>query len=65
MFGQGEEADKIFVFWIFEVGPSNGVDLVRSMQHDGDLKHPSIKSDHVKHVAKWTTTACHVYHRTY
>src|SRR6202161_3696409 len=34
-------------------------------QHRGDLKHAWIMSDNIKHVAKWTTMACHVYNGTY
>jgi hypothetical protein len=30
--GQGDDADKVFVFKMFEVGPESGVNLVRRMQ---------------------------------
>jgi hypothetical protein len=63
--GQGDEADKVFVFKMSEVGPGSGVDLVRRMQPGGDLEHAWIMSNHVKRVAKWTTMACHVYDGTY
>lgn len=63
--GQGDEADKVFVFKMSEVGPGSGVDLVRRMQPSGDLEHAWMMFDHVKRVSKWTTMACHVYDGTF
>jgi hypothetical protein len=48
-----------------EVGPGSGVDLVKQMQSGGDLQDAWIMFDHVKHVKKWTTMACHVYDFAY
>jgi hypothetical protein len=48
-----------------EVGPCNGVDLVKQMQLGGDLQDVWIMFDHVKRIKKWTTMACHVYDSTY
>jgi hypothetical protein len=39
----------------------NGVGLVAQMQLKGDLENYWIMFDHVKHIAGWTTMACHVY----
>jgi hypothetical protein len=55
----------MFVFKMSEVGPANGVDLVRRMQPGGDLENAWIMSDHVKLVKGWTTMAAHVYDGTY
>ena len=63
--GQGDDADKVFVFKMSEVGPGSGVDLVRRMQPGGDLANAWIMSDHVKRVKGWTTMAAHVYDGTY
>jgi hypothetical protein len=63
--GQGDDADKVFVFKMSEVGPGSGVDLVRRMQPGGDLENAWIMSDHVKRVKGWTTMAAHVYDGTY
>ena len=46
-------------------GLGSGVDLVRRMQHGGDLQNCFIMFDHVKRVKPWTTIACHVYDSTY
>lgn len=48
-----------------EVGPGNGIDMVRRMQPSRVLEHVWIISEHVKRVAKWTTMVCHVYEGTY
>ena len=37
--GQGDDANKVFVFKMSEVGPGSGVDLVRRMQPGGDLEN--------------------------
>jgi hypothetical protein len=63
--GQGDDADKVFVFNMFEVGLGSGVDLVRRMQPGGDLQNAWMMSDHVKRVKRWTTMAAHVYDETY
>jgi hypothetical protein len=63
--GQGSDSDKVFVFKIYEVGPGSGVDLVKRMQPGGDLEDVWMMFNHVKHVKKWTTMACHVYDSTY
>jgi hypothetical protein len=64
--GQGFDSDKMFLFKMSEVmGPGSGVDLVKYMQPGGDLQDAWIMFDHVKHVKKWTTMACHVYDSTY
>ncbi len=63
--GQGLEVDKVFVFKMSEVGPSNGVDLVKQMQNGGDLQDAWVMFNHVKRVKGWTTMACHVYHSQY
>jgi hypothetical protein len=55
----------MFVFKMSEVGPANGVDLVRRMQPGGDIENAWIMSDHVKLVKGWTTMAAHVYDGTY
>jgi hypothetical protein len=55
----------MFVFKMSEVGPANGVDLVRRMQPGEDLENAWIMSDHVKLVKGWTTMAAHVYDGTY
>ena len=48
--GQGVDMDKVFVFKMSEVGPDNGVDLVKRMQPGGDLENSWIMFDHVKPV---------------
>jgi hypothetical protein len=48
-----------------EVGPGSCMDLVKRMQPGGDLQDAWIVFDHVKHIKKWTTMACHVYDSTY
>jgi hypothetical protein len=63
--GQGADLDKVFLFKMSEVGPGSGVDLVRRMQHGGDLQNAWVMFDHVKRVKYWTTMACHVYDSTY
>jgi hypothetical protein len=63
--GQGDETNKIFVFKMSEVGPDNGVDLIKRMQLGKDLDNAWIMSNHIKRVARWTTMACHVYDETY
>jgi hypothetical protein len=63
--GQGFDFDKVFLFKMSEVGPNNGVDLVKRMQPSGDLQDVWIIFDHVKRVKKWTTMVCHVYDSTY
>ena len=63
--GQRDDADKVFVFKMSEVGPGSGVDLVRRMQPGGDLENAWIMFDHVKRVKGWTTMATHVYDGTY
>jgi hypothetical protein len=50
--GQGSDSDKVFVFKMSEVGPSNGVDLVKRMQPGGDLEDAWMMFDHVKRVKK-------------
>jgi hypothetical protein len=62
---QGFDSDKVFVFKMSEVGPGNGVDLIKRMQPGGDLQDAWMMFDHVKRVKKWTTMACHVYDSTY
>ena len=49
---QSDDADKVFVFKMSEVGPGSGVDLVRRMQPGGDLENAWILSDHVKRVKR-------------
>ena len=44
-----------------EVGPANGVDIVKQMQTRGDLECAWMMFDYVKRVKDWTTMACHVY----
>ena len=63
--GQGFDFDKVFVFKISEVGSSSSVDLIKWMQPGGDLEDTWMRFNHVKHVKKWTTMACHVYDSTY
>jgi hypothetical protein len=63
--GQGSDFYKVFVFKMSEVGPSNDVDLVKRMQPSSDLQDALMMFDHVKHVKKWITMACHVYDSTY
>ena len=63
--GQSEKTDKVLIFKMSKIGRGSGVDLVRSMQHDRDLKHVCIMSDYVKHMAKWTTMAYHVYDKMF
>jgi hypothetical protein len=63
--GQGNDADKVFIFKMSEVGPGSGVDLVRRMQLGGDLRNAWIMSDHMKRVKGWTTMATHVYDGIY
>ena len=46
-------------------GPGSGVDLVKRMQHKGDLQNAWMMFDHVKRVKDWTTMACHVYDAQY
>ena len=41
-------------------GPGSGVDLVKQMQHGGDLALQYIMFDHVKHIGKWMTLETHV-----
>ena len=36
---QSDDSNKVFIFKISEVGPSNGVDLVIQMQLGGNLKY--------------------------
>jgi hypothetical protein len=62
---QGDDADKMFVFKMLEVGPGSGVDLVRWVQSGGDLENVWMMSNHVKQVKRWTTIAAHVYDETY
>jgi hypothetical protein len=62
---QGDDTYKVFVFKMFEVGHGSGVDFVNRMQPGRNLEHAWIMSDHIKHVAKWITMACHVYDGTY
>jgi hypothetical protein len=62
---QGSDFDKVFIFKMFEVGPGNGVDLVKRMQPGSDRQDAWMMFDHVKRVQKWTTMACHVYDSTY
>jgi hypothetical protein len=50
--GQGSDSDKVFVFKMSEVGPGSGVDLVKRMQHGGDLEDAWMMFDHVKRVKK-------------
>jgi hypothetical protein len=63
--GHGSDSDKVFVFKMSEVGPGSGIDLVKRMQLGGDLEDAWMMFDHVKHVKKWTTMACHVYDSIY
>jgi hypothetical protein len=62
---QGSDSDKVFLFKMSEVGPGSRVDLVKWMQPGGDLQDVWIMFDHVKHVKKLTTMACHIYDSTY
>jgi hypothetical protein len=63
--GQGSDSNKVFVFKMFEVGLSSGVDLVKRIQLGSDLQDAWMMFNHVKCVKKWTTMACHVYDSTY
>jgi hypothetical protein len=63
--GQRADMDKVFVFKMSEVGPGNGVDLVKQMQPGGDLENSKIIIDHVKRIRSWTTMACHVHDSTH
>ena len=63
--GQGDDAAKVYVFKMSEVGPGSGVDLVKRMQTGGDLEDAWIMFDHVRRVRDWVTMACHVYDPTY
>jgi len=63
--GQGFDLDNVFVFKMSEVGLGNGIDLVKCMQFGGDLHDAWIMFDHVKRVARWTTTMYHVYDSLY
>ena len=37
---QGDDSEKVFIFKMFKIGSSSGVDLVRQMQTSGDLSMP-------------------------
>ena len=63
--GQRDDSDKVFIFNMFEVGPTSGVDLVRRMQSGGELEHAWMMFDPVKSVTNWTTMACHMYDSSY
>jgi len=63
--GQGDDADKVFVFKISEVGPGSEVNLIQWLQLGGDLENMWMMSDHVKRVKGWTTMIAHVYDGTY
>jgi hypothetical protein len=63
--GQGDDADKVFVFKMSEVDRGSGVDLVHRMQPGGDLENAWMMSDHVKRVKGWTTMVAHIYEGTY
>ena len=43
----------------------SGVDLVRRMQHSGDMENSWIMFDHVKRLHNSTMMVCHVYDNKY
>lgn len=50
--GQGSDFDKVFLFKMSELGPGNGVDLVKGMQPGSNLQDAWIMFDHIRHVKK-------------
>jgi hypothetical protein len=42
-------------------GPRSSVDLMKSMQSEGNLENAWMMFDYIKRVKEWTTMACHVY----
>ncbi len=56
---------KVFIFHMCINDVGSGASLVTQMQPIGNLQNAWIMFEHVKHVASWTTMACHVYDSTY
>ncbi len=46
-------------------GYGSGVDLVRQMQHVGDLQNAWMMFNRAKHVEGWTTMVCHIHNPIY
>jgi hypothetical protein len=61
----GQTKDKVFIFKMSVQLEGSGFDLVKRMQHGGDLQDSWVMFDHVKRLNDWTTMGCHVYDSTY
>lgn len=60
-----QSKDKVFVFKMFVNLAGSGINLVRCMQHNGDMKNSWTMFDHVEQLRNWTMMVCHVYDNKY
>ena len=61
----GQSKDNVYIFKMLVDRSRSGVDLVKRMQLERDLKNAWLIFDHNKRVQEWTTMACHMYDATY